>query len=187
MNEFRSDYEEVKRWALPLHHVADLLHPDVDKSSETVRFHMNHFLTWLDSTYTNPKDELMVKNLKNYTNGFWDGLFTCYDNPYLPRTNNDHERYFRQTKTRHRRMTGLRSWNEYILRSGEYVVFVDDAIRQKDIEQRLQSVSYEDFRRERKRWEERLTGTTKRRRFRRNPSKYLADVEKRYCALIGQS
>ncbi|MCZ8515450.1 hypothetical protein O9H85_24190 [Paenibacillus filicis] len=91
INEFRADYEEVKRWATPLHHIADLLHPDVDKSSESDRFHMNHFLAWLDSTYTNPQDEPMVKNLKSYTIGFWDGLFTCYDYPYLPRTSNDHE------------------------------------------------------------------------------------------------
>lgn len=159
----------------------------MDKSSESVRFHMNHFLTWLESNYTSPQDEPMLKNLKSYTNGFWEGLFTCYDYPHLPRTNNDHERYFRHTKTRHRRMTGLRSWNEYILRCGEYVVFVDDALHQEDIEQRLQSVTYETFRAERKQWEDRLTGTTKRRRFRRNPDKYLTDVEKRYCTLIGQS
>ncbi|MCZ8515449.1 hypothetical protein O9H85_24185 [Paenibacillus filicis] len=41
-------------------------------------------------------------------------------------------------------------------------MFVDDALRQKDIEHRLQSVSYEDFRSEQKQWEERLAGTTKR-------------------------
>ncbi|KWX85932.1 hypothetical protein AMQ83_21830 [Paenibacillus riograndensis] len=44
------------------------------------------------------------------------------------------------SKTRHRRMTGLRSWNEYIVRSGELVVFVDDALRQKDLLTRLQNV-----------------------------------------------
>jgi hypothetical protein len=43
------------------------------------------------------------------------------------------------------------------------------------------------FRAERKQWEDRHTGTTKRRRFRRNPNKYLIDIEKRYCALIGRN
>jgi hypothetical protein len=64
INEFRKDYEEVKRWARPLHHVADLLHPDVDKSSEPVRFHMSHFLRWLESTYTNPQMNRWLRILK---------------------------------------------------------------------------------------------------------------------------
>ncbi|WP_204787437.1 hypothetical protein [Paenibacillus oryzisoli] len=84
-------------------------------------------------------------------------------------------------------MTGLRSWNEYIVRSGEFVVFVDDALRQKDLLGRLQSVSYEIYYDERQRWSLRLKETTKRRRFRRNPTKYLKEAENRYCALIGQS
>lgn len=46
-------------------------------------------------------------------------------------------------------MTGLRSWNEYILRNGEMVVFVDDALRQNDLVSRLQAVSYLAFRDER--------------------------------------
>jgi hypothetical protein len=129
----------------------------------------------------------MLSNLKSYTNGFWKGLFTCYDHPHLPRTKNDHERFFRKTKTRHRRMTGLRSWNEYIVRSGEFVVFVDDALRQKDIQTRLQSVDYITFHAERQKWSSRLEETTRRRRFRRNPAKYLKEAEIKYCALIGQS
>ena len=84
-------------------------------------------------------------------------------------------------------MTGLRSWNEYIVRSGEFVVFVDDALRQKDLLKRLQSVSYSVFREERIRWSNRLEETTKRRRFRRDPRKYLQEAESKYCALIGQS
>jgi hypothetical protein len=144
-------------------------------------------LQWVDLTYTKEADQIMISNLKSYTKGFWKGLFTCYDHPHVPRTNNDHERFFRKTKTRHRRMTGLRSWNEYIVRSGECVVFVDDALRQKNLLGRLQSVSYETFHSERQRWSLRLMETTKRRRFRRNPAKYLKEAENKYCALIGQS
>ncbi|MEF3308829.1 transposase, partial [Paenibacillus sp. GYB004] len=110
---------------------------------------MEWLLNWVEQTYTKESDQPMVKNFMSYTKGFWKGLFTCYDHPHLPRTNNDHERFFRKTKTRHRRMTGLRSWNEYIIRSGEFVVFVDDALRQKDLLERLQSVSYQTFREER--------------------------------------
>jgi hypothetical protein len=177
----------VKRWAQPLHHVAGILNPTDDQTSESVRIQMQWLLDWVEKNFTLESDQPMVSNLKSYTKGFWKGLFTCYDHLHVLRTNNDHERFFRKTKTRHRRMTGLRSWNEYIVRSGEFVVFVDDALRQKDLLKRLQSVSYAAFRQERNRWGIRLEETTKRRRFRRNPQKYLTDAENKYCALIGQS
>jgi len=167
--------------------VADILNPEVDKSSDSVRFHLQHLLQWVEKTYTEEQDKPMVANLISYTKGFWKGLFTCYDHPYIPRTNNDHERFFRQTKTRHRRMTGLRSWNEYILHSGEMVVFVDDALRQQDVMKRLQNVDYQKFQEERQRWSSRLTEGAKRRRFRSNPEKYLQETERKYCTLIGQS
>lgn len=187
LNEFQQTYEEVKRWALPLNHVAEILNPEVDKSSDSVRFHLRLLLQWVEQTYTEEYDKPMVANLIRYTKGFWKGLFTCYDHPHVPRTNNDHERFFRRTKTRHRRMTGLRSWNEYILRCGGLVVFVDDALRQKDIVKRLQSVDYVTFQVERQRWASRLSEGAKRRRFRSNPEQYLHNVENKYCALIGQS
>nr|WP_243767826.1 transposase [Paenibacillus agricola] len=187
MNEFNELYHEVKRWARPLHHVADIFNPDIDQTSESVQLHMKSLIQWLEQTYVEAQDQPMVSNFKSYTKGFWKGLFTCYDHPYVPRTNNDHERFFRQTKTRHRRMTGLRSWNEYIVRSGEFVVFVDDALRQTDVMNRLRSVSYEVFHAERLQWSKRLQETTKRRRFRRNPTKYLKDIENKFCTLIGQA
>ena len=72
---------------------------------------MQWIRTEVKLTYTRKEDREMVENFERYSNGFWAGLFACYDTSYLPRTNNDHERFFRRTKTRHRRMTGLRSWN----------------------------------------------------------------------------
>ena len=74
-----------------------------------------------------------------------------------------------------------------ILRSGELVVFVDDAIKQDDIVKRLQNVDYQAFQEERQRWASRLSEGSKRRRFRSNPEKYLQETENKYCMLIGQS
>jgi hypothetical protein len=187
LDGFEEHYVTVKRWAQPIYHVAEILSPHMDKRSETVKFHLKHLLDWVEKTYIHEDDKPLVSNLMTYTRGFWKGLFTCYDHPHVPRTNNEHERFFRQTKTRHRRMTGLRSWNEYILRSGEMVVFVDDALRQENVIARLQMVTYDVFRNERSRWAVRLNEATKRRRFRSNPEKYLLKVEKRFCMLIGLS
>jgi hypothetical protein len=122
----------------------------------------------------------MVKNVISYTRGFWKGLFTCYDVSFLPRTNNDHERFYRQTKTRHRRMTGRRSWNEYILRNGEYIVLVDDALKQKDLSVRLSQVPYERYKEQRAQWNARLSDSVLRRRFRGNPESYLKQLEEKF-------
>ncbi|WFA17226.1 hypothetical protein ERY13_12920 [Paenibacillus mucilaginosus] len=184
-----AQYEAVKRWQIPIQETARILEPALvkaDQSSETVRWEMGCLLSWMQQTYTRTEDTPLLTNFQSYTEGFWKGLFTCYDTPNIPRTNNDHERFFRQTKTKHRRTTGRRSWNEHILRSGEFVVLVDDALKQKNLLHRLRSVPYDTFYRERSRWKERLTETTKRRRFRRNPAAYLRQTEAKLCKWIGQ-
>nr|WP_275900996.1 transposase [Paenibacillus periandrae] len=186
-NDFQQTYKAVRRWQSVISHVAELLEPSLDQTSESVRFRMEHLLNWMQHHYTEPGDEVLVNNVLAYTIGFWNGLFTCYDAPYVPRTNNDHERFFRQTKTKHRRMTGRRSWNDYILRSGEFVVFVDDALRQPHLIERLQKVDYDTFNKERNRWNDRLLEGTKRRRFRKDPESYLNNIENKVSELIGQS
>ncbi|WP_216713084.1 hypothetical protein, partial [Paenibacillus ehimensis] len=77
-----------------------------------------------------------------------------------------------------------RSWNEYILRNGEYVVLVDDALRQKDLSDRLSLVSYEEYKKQRLRWNNRLNESILRRRFRRNPLAYLQKLENKHSMLV---
>lgn len=48
----------------------------------------------------------------NYSKGFRIGLFTIYDHPFLPLTNNDLELFFRKTKQKHRRFKQISS--EYL-------------------------------------------------------------------------
>jgi len=176
---FQAEYENVKRWAAPLQRIADILQPDETKTSESVRHELQQYLDEVQRNFRDEGDGPLVKNLLSYTKGFWKGLFTCYDHPHLPRTNNDLERFFRRTKARHRRMTGLRSWNEYILRFGEYVVLVDDALQESNPTERLQQVSYEAYRNECERWAKRLKQCKRRKQFRRNPQAYLQEVEEK--------
>lgn len=161
----------------PIRSVAEILEPCNGKTSESVRLELGKQMKHVQENFTAAGDQEMVKNVLSYTGGFWNGLFTCYDYPYIPRTNNDLERFFRNTKKKHRRTTGLRSWNEYILRCGEYIVFVDDALQQTDIIQRLSGVSYEVYKAEAKQWKLRLSESTKRRQFRNAPLEYLKRVE----------
>ena len=137
-------------------------------------------LAWVKQTYTEESDELMVDNLFSYSKGFWKGLFTCYDHYYIPRTNNDLERFFRQTKACHRRITGLRSWNTYIIRNGEMIVLVIDALRQEHVISRLRSVPFSHYKARKAQWDNRLTGVILRKKFNRNPDAYLNDLEQRW-------
>ncbi|WP_197259807.1 IS66 family transposase [Paenibacillus dendritiformis] len=138
-------YETVARWRKPLKHIANILEPRIDRSRETARWEMTALLGWMKQTYTQTDDVPIVENILRYTNGFWNGLFTCYDEYHLPRTNNDLERFFRQTKANHRRITGLRNWNTYIQRNGELIVLIQDALRQEHIENCLRSVGYSTY------------------------------------------
>lgn len=81
-------------------------------------------------------------------------------------------------------MTGRRSWNEYILRNGEYVVLVDDALRQKDLSDRLSLVSYENYKQQKQHWNNRLKESVLRRRFRKNPLAYLQELENKHSVMV---
>lgn len=170
-------YNTVSRWSMPLFHIAAALEPEVDKTSETAEWELTQVLDWLRKTYTEESDVAMVDNVIRYSRGFWKGLFTCYDHYYIPRTNNELEQFFRRTKACHRRITGLRNWNSYIMRNGEMIVLVNDALRQKHIIVRLRSVSYEAYAKRKAQWGTRLTDGVQRRRFNRDPQAYLQQLE----------
>jgi hypothetical protein len=176
-------YDAVARWRKPLEQIAVLLEPDNDKTSETVRWKMTALLEWMKQTYTEADDAIMVGNVLQYTRGFWKGLFTCYDEYHLPRTNNDLEQFFRRTKADHRRITGLRNWNTYIQRNGEMIVLVSDALGQGHIVERLRSVDYPTYKERKAEWDSRLNECVERRRFNRDPETYLAKLEKEWNEL----
>ncbi|MDF2683606.1 MAG: hypothetical protein K0R47_4796 [Brevibacillus sp.] len=183
LSDQTSRYESVTRWAKPLAHIAAALEPGEDKTSETVEWEMTQLLAWLKQTYTHEEDAPMVANVLNYSRGFWKGLFTCYDHDHVPRTNNDLEQFFRRTKACHRRITGLRNWNSYIIRNGEMIVLVDDALRQKYVIARLRTVSYETYAQRKARWNERLSEGVQRRRFNRSPHTFLQQLEDQWDQL----
>lgn len=114
----KKDYQLVQRWFTLLKGIAIILEPSEKKSSSWVEKRLEQYLNQIQKILNKESDLPFVDNLMNYGKGFWKGLFTCYDHPALPRTNNDLELFFRKTKQKHRRITGSRTWNSYILRHG---------------------------------------------------------------------
>ncbi|WP_431090527.1 hypothetical protein [Paenibacillus sp. 8b26] len=167
-----------------MEHIASILTPEEDKSSETAEWELSLLLEWVKQTYTHQSDELMVNKLLNFSRGFWKGLFTCYDYYYIPRTNNDLEQFFRRTKASHRRITGLRNWNSYIIRNGEMIVLVNDALRQEHVISRLRSVCFTRYKSRKTLWDQRLTSVILREKFNRNSAGYLNDLEQKWNSLM---
>ena len=65
LDEQAARYASVARWAKPLAHIAAVLEPDEDKTSETVEWEMTQLLEWLKQTYTDEQDSPMVTNVLN--------------------------------------------------------------------------------------------------------------------------
>lgn len=82
-----------------------------------------------------------MDNLKKYTKGFWEGLFTYYDHPMIPKTNNDLERFFHLAKQDYRRIVGNDNWGKYIQNHGEYSMFVYN-YRNKDQQEMIRLLNH---------------------------------------------
>ncbi|MDQ5852016.1 MAG: ISNCY family transposase, partial [Chloroflexota bacterium] len=112
------------------------------------------------------------------TRNYWPGLFHCYDQPEIPRTNNDLEHYFGTARHHERRATGQKRPTTAVAVQGavrvvaavasQGTIFTAADLRPSDLEpwQRLRAE---------------LEGRHERRRafrrFRRDPAAYLATLE----------
>ena len=109
---------------------------------------------------------------------YWPGLFHCYEVPDLPRTNNDLEQCFGAHRYHERRATGRKGASPALVLRGSVQLIAAMATRLQAFaawELAPEEVSaWKSLRREldtRRHWR------TLRRRFRRNPDAYLAELE----------
>jgi hypothetical protein len=114
------------------------------------------------------------------TMSYWRGLFHCYDNLDIPRTNNDLEQYFGVARHHERRATGQkRPTSAMVVRGSVRVVAaVATQLREWSAEA-LRPRSVAAWRELRKELEGRHEARRASRRFRKDPAKYLANLEAR--------
>ncbi len=67
------------------------------------------------------RDVTVFRNMAKILESHWDGLFHCYRDKRIPRTNNGLEITIRRVKMSYRRMTGRRSWGDFIASYGRSV------------------------------------------------------------------
>lgn len=102
-----SDVEQGYAW---VHRAAHLLSNNDKLSAAEVRQTYETLLTEMENIST-PSEPLtmMLSTFRKVTASYWPGLFHCYDQADLPRTNNELEQYFGSARHHERRATGRKT------------------------------------------------------------------------------
>jgi len=115
---FADTYHELHQGAGWLRDMAYILEPSAPAPSSgahvagQLRDYLNTVLRLPEVT---PTLETFRRHLDTVSRSYWSGLFHCYDMPGLPRTNNDLESRFRETRRRLLRTTGQRGQTQRTL------------------------------------------------------------------------
>jgi len=150
---FASTQARIKRqwgWLIDLEHLLDLpdpFYPSLE-TADAVRRDVKAYLDKLGQMVLDETDLAVAQHIIQTFHNRWWGLFTCYQVPGLPRTNNDLETFLRDLKTGQRRITGRKAVHDFILRYGRYAAFVDYAESQEELFARLCQVSDDAFAKE---------------------------------------
>ncbi len=114
-----------------------------------------------------------------------DGLYHCYDVPSLPRTNNDHEHFYRQRKAGERRATGHRRSDTFVVRVGGFAAYAAAAstLPETTLREQLVGVPAEACRTCRAELRAIQERQTKMHRFHLRPDRYLSDLEAAWATL----
>lgn len=128
-----------------------------------------------------PDDAPFIDHIIRRTQDWAPGLFFCYENLAIPRTNNDLEQYNGTLKRHQRRVTGRKETADYITRHGPYVVFFDPHESAGQVLARFRQVSAKEFRQERERFIVAQACQRRIRSFRRDPDGFLHRAESLWC------
>jgi len=122
------------------------------------------------------------------TRSYWSGLFHCYDIPELPRTNNDLEQCFGSWRYHQRRSNGRKVASLYSVLRGSVQLVATMATQCRTFDANdLATVDHEVWRQLQAKLEIPRQKRLQQRRFRHNPTAYLAQVEAEFFQLTLQS
>lgn len=181
-----------RQWLIDLAHLLDPA-PGAGQPPPTspgVAHEVDHYLVALlapDGPAVDETDHQVAVHIDQTFRNRWWGLFTCYDVPELPRTNNELERYMRRIKTGQRRILGHKDVHDFLIRYGRYVACVDYRESPEALLVRLSQVTQDDFQRARQAMDGALLREQKRHRFRHHQADYLGGLESQWAAAIEKS
>jgi len=160
--QYQSDFEEVAQALGRVDGIKEILDVPLPTATEPgpggdeVARQLAHHLGQLaDVSNLSPWLTQFRQDLFALSERYWSGLFHCYDIASLPRTNNDHESLYGQTKRRLRRQLGVSELREPLLRRGAWTILQLDVDSPTELRERLAQVSWGDYAAERARYEQR--------------------------------
>jgi len=171
--DYETDFTDVERALKLMEGVEEILDRPLPADEEpgpdgdTVALELAHYLGWLaDASDLSPWLTQFRDNLLAVSERYWSGLFHCYDIVGLPRTNNDHESLYGQTKRQLRRQLGVSELRGPLLRRGAWQVLQMNAASPAELKDRLAQVSWKNYVAEHARYEQRQNQFRRRYRWR---------------------
>jgi Transposase, Mutator family len=118
LSSFAAPYQELQQGTVWLRDRADIFEPvaTLPMQGEQVAGQLHAYLdTVLRLPDVTPTLERFRLHLDQVSRSYWSGLFHCDDVPGLPRTNNELESHFRETRRRLLRITGQKGQTQRTL------------------------------------------------------------------------
>jgi Transposase, Mutator family len=111
---------------------------------------------YLDTVQRQPKDTPLLatfgRHLDTVSRSYWPGLFHCYEVPGLPRTNNELESHFRETRRRLLRTTGQQGQTQRTLHRQGAWELLPHPLTEAELWEALRHTPAEDLAQERQRF-----------------------------------
>jgi hypothetical protein len=186
---FTVPYRRLKRQRNWLVELERRLDPPEDSqprpTRRSVKRQVKDFLADLE-TYAQqyPDEAEVVAHICATFRQRWPRLFACYGWPERYRTNNDLETFFGRLRTRQRQIHGRKSVHEFILRYGEWAVFIDPTETFDQVLQRFQQFDQAEFDQEYARFLKAQHRLQVLYRFRHHPRRCLRQLEQQWGEAI---
>jgi hypothetical protein len=174
-----ADVEMGYRW---VHRAAHLLTNHEKQNALQIRQSYEALLSEMEQTpKTTETLATMFTTFGKVTASYWPGLFHCYDEPNLPRTNNDLEQYFGSARRHERRATGQKSASPgLVVRGAVRVIALVASPRHHFNVAELRLTDISRWRALRSELEYRHETRRHHYRFRKSPQEYLAVLEEKF-------
>jgi Transposase, Mutator family len=155
LSPFAEPYQELHQGAAWLRDIAYILEPAATHSSsaeDVARQRRGYLDTVQRQPAITPALETCGRHLDTVSRSYWPGLFHCYAVPGLPRTNNELEGHFRETRRRLLRTTGQQGQTQRTLQRHGAWELLPHLPTEAKLQEALRQTPPEDLAQERQRF-----------------------------------
>jgi hypothetical protein len=155
---------------------------------QAIQAQVRSFLTGLEEyAQRHPAEARVVTHVCQTVRERWPRLFACYAWPERYRTNNALETFFSRLRTRQRQIQGRKFVHAFLLRYGEWAVYVDPAESVDELVKRFRQFDQAEYDRESARFRETQQRLQVLYRFRHHPQRCLRELEQQWADAVQHS